>query len=122
MFRIVGVETGDHPRREFVVIRNQSLHYENLRGWAIADESYFGADPYTFVQRLYVFRQDMMVEAGAYIAVCTGTGEDHWSRAADGCPVYVTYWGKDRCVWCESRRLMLLKVATVAPASVMIKP
>jgi hypothetical protein len=28
MFRVIGVETGDHPRREFVVIRNQSLRYE----------------------------------------------------------------------------------------------
>lgn len=119
MFRVIGVETGDHPRKEFVVIRNQSLCYENLRGWAITDESFFNDDPRALAERLYVFRDDMMIEPGAYVALCTGVGENHWSRAADGRGVFVVYWGKDRCVWRDSQRVMLVQVAHVAPAGVM---
>lgn len=119
MFRVIGVETGDHPRREFVVIRNQSLRYENLRGWAITDESFFENEPLRLAERLYVFRDEMMVEPGAYVALCTGVGENHWARAGDGRSVYVVYWGKERCVWRDSRRVMLVQVAHIAPATVM---
>jgi hypothetical protein len=119
MFRVIGVETGDHPRREFVVIRNQSLRYENLRGWAVTDESYFCADPRTLLDRLYIFREELMVEPGAYVALCTGVGENHWARAADGRDVYVVYWGRERCIWRDSQRVMLIHVAHVAPSTVM---
>lgn len=119
MFRVIGVEIGEHPRKEFVVIRNQSLRYENLRGWAVTDESFFGNDPRTLAERLYVFREELMVEPGAYVALCTGAGEDHWTRAADGRNVFVTYWGRDRCVWRDSQRIILVQVAHMAPAGVM---
>lgn len=119
MFRVIGVETGEHPRKEFVVIRNQSLRYENLRGWAITDESFFGDNPLTLAQRLYVFREEMMVEPGAYVALCTGAGENHWARAADGRSVFVVCWGKDRCIWRDSQRVMLVQIAHIAPKTVM---
>lgn len=119
MFRVIGVETGEHPRKEFVVIRNQSLRYENLRGWAITDESFFGNNPLILAERLYVFREEIMVEPGAYVALCTGVGENHWARAADGRNVFVVYWGKDRCIWRDSQRVMLVQVAHIAPATVM---
>lgn len=119
MFRVIGVETGEHPRKEFVVIRNQSLRYENLRGWAITDESFFGNNPLMLAERLYVFREEIMVEPGAYVALCTGVGENHWARAADGRNVFIVYWGKDRCVWRDSQRVMLVQVAHIAPTTIM---
>ncbi|MGQ9542393.1 MAG: hypothetical protein ACUVTY_15095 [Armatimonadota bacterium] len=119
MFRVIGVETGEHPRKEFVVIRNQSLRYENLRGWAITDESFFSNNPLMLAERLYVFREEIMVEPGAYVALCTGVGENHWARAADGRNVFIVYWGKDRCVWRDSQRVMLVQVAHIAPATIM---
>lgn len=119
MFRVIGVETGEHPRKEFVVIRNQSLRYENLRGWAITDESFFGNNPLMLAERLYVFREEIMVEPGAYVALCTGVGENHWARAADGRNVFIVYWGKDRCVWRDSQRVMLVQVVHIAPATIM---
>lgn len=119
MFRVIGVETGEHPRKEFVVIRNQSLCYENLRGWAITDESFFGNNPLILAERLYVFREEMMIEPCAYVALCTGMGENHRARAADGRNVFIIYWGKDRCVWRDSQRVILVQVAHIAPATIM---
>ncbi|MCS6829266.1 MAG: hypothetical protein RMM08_13390 [Armatimonadota bacterium] len=122
MFRVVGVETGDHPRREFVVIRNQSLRYENLRGWAVTDESYFTADPRMVAERLYIFREEIMIEPGSYVALCTGSGANHWARAGDGRSVYVVYWGRERPVWRDSQRVMLIQVAHIAPSTIMPQP
>ncbi len=120
MFRIVSVETSDHARQEFVVIRNHSYRFLNLKGWAITDETFYDGDPGEISRRIYVFREDLRVQPGGYVALCTGVGVNHWNRAENGAPVYIVYWNRPAPVWSPQCRLMLLQVATVAPRGALI--
>lgn len=97
MIRIVGVERQQDPQREFVLLQNQGVMRETLKGHAIAAEGALCGSSGT--SSSYFFALEELVPPGAYIMLRTGAGEPKWTRTRDGNLVLNVYMGRTEPIW-----------------------
>ncbi|MFN8138434.1 MAG: hypothetical protein U0R49_01405 [Fimbriimonadales bacterium] len=120
MMRIVGVQPHGDPQQEFVLLQNQGILKDNLRGHILLDEDAMQEDGALDCRRVYAFSQDIIIPASAYVMLVSGEGESGWGRSRDGSLVYTQYWNRRGPVWFPAfGKLKLLGVvhAKQPPAS-----
>lgn len=97
MLRILGVQRSETADLEFVLLQNQSSLRVQLKGHVIVSDTVVcSGNP---CAGLHVFSDDVMIPAGMYVILYTGTGEARWSRTKDGQHVYHTYMERTQPVW-----------------------
>lgn len=97
MIRIVGVERNRDPQREFILLQNQGVLRQTLRGHAVIPELAIEGCPSEALFHLFV--DDVAVHPGAFIMLRTGSGEPRWTRTRDGSNVYNAFMQRGAPVW-----------------------
>lgn len=97
MLRIVGVQRGDVPAGEIVLLQNQGSIRVQLRGHVVLSEATFDGNGRD--NAFHAFGDDVFVPPGVYVALCTGKGQSRWGRSKDGTTVYYAFMGRDEAVW-----------------------
>lgn len=105
MLRIVGVQRGDRPHEEFILLQNQGGFKLALRGHAVISEA-------TMTERkaMHLFDDDEELSTGAYVLLSTGHGRTRWGRTRDGQKVLHVYMNREACAWRESGPISVLSV------------
>jgi hypothetical protein len=97
MIRIVAIERNADPNAEFVLLQNQGVMRQNLRGHALfSDAALCGG---ISSEAWHIFSEEVQIPPGAYILVHSGAGQDRWARTKDGSIVYYCYLSRSMPVW-----------------------
>ncbi len=99
MIRIVGIERNQDPDREFILLQNQGVMRQTLRGHAVVPEQTLDTDGTSLLWHL--FSDAEAIYPGAYVMLRTGDGVPRWTRTRDGSNVYNTFMGRDSSVWSQ---------------------
>ncbi len=111
MLKIVDVHLSATVNGEYVVLQNQGLTTIPLRGCILTAEEYLAGDPVGIADAMYVFADDVQIKPYARVVLFTGTGQNGWYPTTDGKSAFVAYWGRNRCVWSCTTRIVLLQPA-----------
>ena len=99
MLRIMAVQRGDDPQREYVLLQNHGTLRLALRGHVLTDDS--GLEDQAH-DRMFVFSDDAQIPSMAYVLLITGTGKNGWYQDNDARPVYCVYWNRKKPVWTDA--------------------
>lgn len=100
MLRIVGIQRGEHPEREFVLLQNQGSMRVVLRGLMLLSESALNRGD--LKDEAFVFRDTEVIPPGLFVLLSTGCGLPHWTRTKDGTNLFQTFMGRKATVWSRS--------------------
>lgn len=112
MLRIVEVHAGRSVNREYIVLQNQGVTTQSLRGWVLCADSYLHGDPAAASDAMFIFTQDVPIKPYTRVVLFTGRGEDGWYSTVDGKKAYVAYWGRTERVWSHAGAVHLLQPAS----------
>ncbi len=99
MMRIVGIQPHSDPQQEFVLLQNQSILKDNLKGYLLLDEDAILDQGALDCRRVYAFSDEIMIPASAFVMLISGSGTSEWGRSRDGSLVYYQYWNRRSSVW-----------------------
>lgn len=105
MLRIVGVQRGDRPQEEFVLLQNQGGLKINLRGHALIAEASIETGG-----AIHLFTDNEELSTGAYVLLSTGAGTTRWGRTRDGQKILNVYMNRAECIWSQEGTLAVLAV------------
>ena len=97
MIRIVGVQRNQAADKEFVLFQNQGALRINLRGHLILSEC--AVNDQDLSQFAHLFTDEVLIPAGMYVLLGTGSGETRWSKSKDGSLIFHTYMNRNYPVW-----------------------
>lgn len=112
MLRIVEVHAGNSVSGEYIVLQNQGLTTQSLRGWVLCADCYLYGDPAAASDAMFIFTQDVPIKPYMRVVLFTGRGEDGWYSTVDGKRAYVAYWGRTEKVWSHAGAVHLLQPAS----------
>jgi hypothetical protein len=112
MLRIVEVHAGQSVSGEYIVLQNQGLTTQSLRGWVLCADSYLHGDPAAVLDAMFIFTQDVPIKPYMRVVLFTGRGESGWYSTVDGKRAYVVYWGRTEKVWSAAGVVHLLQPAS----------
>lgn len=108
MLKIIDVHASAGATGEYVVLQNQGLTTQSLRGWALCTDAYLHGEAVQVAEEMYIFRNDIPIEPYMRVVLFTGNGRDGWEPTIDGRQAYCAYWGRGERVWTHADNVHLI--------------